>query len=85
MGVDRVKAAVVKSMDASLVADELNRLGRRKADLEAEMAAGANDIPPALQHPRLAQICRDKIERLLDTFEAEGSRAQAQAFPPQPH
>ena len=55
-GVERLKAAILKGVDASLVADELNRLGRRKADLGAEMAARTNDVPPALLHPRLAQI-----------------------------
>ncbi len=77
-GVERLKAAILKGVDASLVADELNRLGRRKADLEAEMAASADDVPPALLHPRLAQIYRGKIERLLDAFEVEGNRSEAQ-------
>ena len=77
-GVERLKAAILKGVDASLVADELNRLGRRKADLEAEMAASVDDIPPALLHPHLAQIYRGKIERLLDAFETEGGRSEAQ-------
>ncbi|TPG10445.1 hypothetical protein EAH84_12740 [Sphingomonas oligophenolica] len=77
-GVDRLKAAILKGVDASLVADELNRMGRRKADLEAELAAGADAVPPALLHPRLAQVYRGKIERLLDAFEAESGRSEAQ-------
>ena len=77
-GVDRLKAAILKGVDASLVADELNRMGRRKADLEAEMVAGADELPPALLHPRLAQAYRGKIERLLNAFEAESGRSEAQ-------
>ena len=40
--------------------------------------AGADDIPSALLHPRLAQIYRGKIERLLGAFESESGRSEAQ-------
>jgi hypothetical protein len=60
-GVDRLKAAILKGVDTSLVADELSRMGRRKANLEADMVAGADEVPPALLHPRLAQAYRGKV------------------------
>lgn len=77
-GVERLKAAILKGIDAALVTDELNRMGRRKADLEVEMAAHADETPHALLHPRLAQVYRGKIERLLQAFDTEGGHSEAQ-------
>ena len=77
-GVERLKAAILNGVDASLFAVGLTRMGRRKAKLEAEMAACAEDVVPALLHPRLAQLYRDKVERLLQAFDAEGTRSEAQ-------
>ncbi|MEZ0496906.1 hypothetical protein [Sphingomonas sp. IW22] len=53
-------------------------LGRREADLETEMGASANHVPPALLHPRLAQIYRGKSRACSNAFEAEGVRSEAQ-------
>ena len=77
-GFERLKAAILNGVDASLFAAELNRMGRRKAELEAEMAASAEEAAPALRHPRLAQVCRGKVEGLLQAFQAEGARSEAQ-------
>ncbi len=77
-GVERLKAAILNGVDASLFAAELNRMGRRKAELEAEMAAGVGEAIPALLHPRLAQAYRGKVERLLQAFDEEDSRSEAQ-------
>lgn len=77
-GVERLTAAILKGVDASLFAAELNRMGRRKAELEAELAAVADETAPALLHPRLAQFYRAKVERLLEAFEREGCRSEAQ-------
>ena len=77
-GVERLKAAILKGVDPSLFAIELNRMGRRKSELEAELAAVGDETPPALLHPRLAQVYRAKVERLLEAFESEGGRTEAQ-------
>lgn len=77
-GVERLKAAILKGVDAALFADELNRMGRRKADLEVEMAAHADETTHALLHPRLAQVYRGKVERLLQAFDTEGGHSEAQ-------
>lgn len=55
-GVERLKAAILKGVDPSLFTTDLNRMGRRKAELEAELAAVTDETPPALLHPRLAQV-----------------------------
>ncbi|MGK3774169.1 hypothetical protein ABI025_15100, partial [Enterococcus faecium] len=55
-GVERLKTAILKGVDPSLFATELNRMGRRKSELEAELAAVADVTPPALLHPRLALV-----------------------------
>lgn len=77
-GVERLKAAILKGVDASLFAAELNRMGRRKAELEAETSIAADETPPALLHPWLARVYRGKIEHLLDAFETGGRRGEAQ-------
>lgn len=60
-----------------MFADDLNRLGRRKAELEREVAAPRDMTIPALLHPRLAQVYRHKIERLLEAFSTECARHEA--------
>ena len=77
-GVARLTAAILKGVDAALFADELNRLGRRKAELGRELSMSREEAAPALLHPRLAQVYRGKIERLLDAFESDGARTEAQ-------
>jgi site-specific DNA recombinase len=59
-GITRLTAAVLKGVDAALLAEDLNRLGRRKAVLEADLAGPAPETRPALLHPRLAQVYRPK-------------------------
>ena len=77
-GVARLTAAILKGVDASLFADDLNRIGRRKAELERELAASRDETRPALLHPRLPQIYRHKVTRLLEAFESEDHRNEAQ-------
>ena len=77
-GIQRLTAAILKGVDASLVSDELNRLGRRKGALEEMLGAGAESSAPAVFHPRLAQVYRQKVEDLLAAYTNDASRAQAQ-------
>ena len=77
-GVARLTAAILKGVDPSLFADDLNRMGRRKLELERELAKTTPETSPALLHPRLAQVYRRKVERLLEAFEDEGARQEAQ-------
>ena len=77
-GIQRLTTAILNGVDATLVRDELNRLGRRKATLEEMLGAAAEPSAPALFHPRLAQVYREKVEDLLDAYTNEASRAQAQ-------
>ncbi len=80
-GIQRLTNAILNGVDATLVRDELNRLGRRKATLEELLGAAAEPSAPALFHPRLAQVYRQKVEDLLAAYTNEASRAQAQELP----
>lgn len=77
-GIQRLTNAILNAADATLVRDELNRLGRRKATLEELLDAAAEPSVPALFHPKLAQVYRAKVENLLAAYASEASRAQAQ-------
>ncbi len=77
-GIHRLTNAILNGVDATLVRDELNRLGRRKATLEDMLAGATEPSAPALFHPKLAQVYREKVEDLLAAYSSEASRAQAQ-------
>ena len=76
--IQRLKAAILKGVDPTLFAEELNQLGRRRSVLEQELATNAGEASPALLHPRLAQIYRAKVDSLLDAFADPANRAEAQ-------
>ncbi len=50
-GVARLTAAILKGVDAALFADELNCLGRRKAELARKLVTSREETAPALLHP----------------------------------
>jgi len=75
--IQRLKAAILKGVDATLFADELNQLGHRRNVLEQELATSSSNTSPALLHPQLAQIYRTKIDSLLDAFADPANRAEA--------
>ncbi|MES3110481.1 recombinase family protein [Sphingomonas aurantiaca] len=77
-GIERLTAAIVKGVDASLVREELNRLGQRKVALEEILGASAEPSGPVMFHTRLAQIYRHKVENLLSAYTNEASRTEAQ-------
>ena len=77
-GIHRLTNAILNGVDATLVRDELNRLGRRKTTLEDMLAEATEPSAPALFHPKLAQVYREKVEDLLAAYSSEASRAQAQ-------
>ena len=77
-GIERLTAAIVKGVDASLVREELNRLGQRKVALEEILGASAEPYGPVMFHTRLAQIYRHKVEHLLSACTNEASRTAAQ-------
>lgn len=77
-GFARLTSAIRKGVEAALFADELNRMGKRKSELEHELQARKDDAAPALLHPRLAQMYRHKVERLLGAFESEARRNEAE-------
>ena len=77
-GIERLTAAIVKGVDASLVREELNRLGQRKVALEEILGASAEPSGPVMFHTRLAQIYRHSVENLLSACTNEASRTEAQ-------
>ncbi len=77
-GIQRLTNAILNGVDAMLVRDELNRLGRRKAGLEEMLGATTEPSVPALFHPKLAQVYRAKVRDVLAAYTNEASRAQAQ-------
>jgi hypothetical protein len=67
--------AVKEGMRTPGMKDELLALEARKSELAAEVKQAPEPAPRL--HPRLADIYRDKVERLRDSLNAEGTRAEA--------
>ncbi|WP_443026088.1 recombinase family protein [Sphingomonas sp. PB2P19] len=73
-----IKTAILKGVDAAMFVDELQLLSERQKWLAAEIKATA--VPanvPALVHPDLGRVYREKVARLTKAFEDEALQSLA--------
>ena len=77
--VDRQIRAIIEAIKEGMrtpgMKDELAALEARKTELAAEVKQAPEPAPRL--HPRLADVYRDKVERLRESLNAESTRAEA--------